>query len=195
MDVPEAATRDRLLHAAVEEFAEHGLAGARVERIAGRAQANKQLVYYYFGSKLGLFDAAVTAMAERWCSRSTAAGSLSDWLVEEADAVADEPQWTHLLAFESRQRGNAPVMSEADRRQAARAAVARVRDAQRSGRLPRGFDPAQLYLAVHALASHPASFPQLVRHVTGRAADDPAQRRAQRKFLRQLADRLSGSES
>jgi AcrR family transcriptional regulator len=179
----------------VEEFAEHGLAGARVDRIAGRARANKQLVYYYFGSKEALFDAAVTAMAERLTAASPHPGSLSEWLVDEADAVAAAPQWTHLLAFESLQRGNDAVMSEADRQRAGRAAVARVRDAQRAGRLPRGLDPAQLYLAVHALASHSASYPQLVRHVTGRSADDPAQRRAQRKFLRQLAERLAGSDA
>ncbi len=47
-------SRSRIVHAAQIEFAEHGLAGARVQRIADRAQVNKQLVFYYFGSKSGL---------------------------------------------------------------------------------------------------------------------------------------------
>ena len=51
----------RLLGAATEEFAAHGVAGARVDRIANAAGANKQLIYAYFGSKDGLFDAALTA--------------------------------------------------------------------------------------------------------------------------------------
>jgi AcrR family transcriptional regulator len=55
------ATRARLLAAAVEEFAEHGLAGARVDRLAERAATNKQLIYAYFGSKDGLFDAVLAA--------------------------------------------------------------------------------------------------------------------------------------
>jgi AcrR family transcriptional regulator len=51
------ATRARLLDAAFEEFAQHGLAGARVDRIAEAAQANKRLIYVYYGNKEQLFDA------------------------------------------------------------------------------------------------------------------------------------------
>src|SRR3954462_15098212 len=58
-----AATKALLLHAATEEFAEHGLAGARVDRIAERAGANKRLIYVYFGDKDRLFDAVVDDQA------------------------------------------------------------------------------------------------------------------------------------
>ena len=59
--------RDRdslgLLRAAARaEFAEHGYAGARVDRIAKRAGVNKQLVFYYFGSKQGLYDSTITEL-------------------------------------------------------------------------------------------------------------------------------------
>lgn len=50
--------RQRILEASRLEFGEHGLAGARVERIARRAGVNKQLLYYYFGSKRDLYHAA-----------------------------------------------------------------------------------------------------------------------------------------
>jgi AcrR family transcriptional regulator len=53
------ASRARLLDAAFEEFAQHGLAGARVDRIAEAAQANKRLIYVYYGSKEQLFDAVL----------------------------------------------------------------------------------------------------------------------------------------
>jgi AcrR family transcriptional regulator len=53
-------TKARLLDAAFEEFAQHGLAGARVDRIAEAAQANKRLIYVYFGNKEQLFDAVRT---------------------------------------------------------------------------------------------------------------------------------------
>nr|WP_062337872.1 TetR family transcriptional regulator [Herbidospora sakaeratensis] len=56
-----AATRARLLDAAYDEFVERGLAGARVERIASAASANKQAIYAYFGSKDALFDAVIDA--------------------------------------------------------------------------------------------------------------------------------------
>ena len=54
-----AATKQRILDAATAEFAEYGLAGARVDRIATRAEANKQLIYAYFGNKEELFDNAL----------------------------------------------------------------------------------------------------------------------------------------
>ena len=54
-----ARTRSRILDAATVEFARFGLGGARVDRIAERAGANKRMLYYYFGSKEELFLAAL----------------------------------------------------------------------------------------------------------------------------------------
>jgi AcrR family transcriptional regulator len=52
-----AATRRRLLDAATAEFSRYGIAGARVDRIAEAAEANKAQIYAWFSSKDGLFDA------------------------------------------------------------------------------------------------------------------------------------------
>jgi AcrR family transcriptional regulator len=49
-------TKRRLLAAAKQEFARHGLGGARVDVIAERAKANKRMLYHYFGSKDDLFQ-------------------------------------------------------------------------------------------------------------------------------------------
>ena len=54
-----AATRRRILTAAKAEFANNGLGGARVDEIAERADANKRMIYHYFGSKEGLFQAVL----------------------------------------------------------------------------------------------------------------------------------------
>ena len=51
------ATRRRLLDAAYSEFAQYGIAGARVDRIAEAADSNKAQIYHYFGGKAQLFDA------------------------------------------------------------------------------------------------------------------------------------------
>ncbi|WP_433446481.1 TetR family transcriptional regulator [Streptomyces sp. CA-142005] len=59
MGYDSAATRARLLDAAFDEFVRVGLAGARVDRIATAASANKQAIYAYFGSKDALFDAVL----------------------------------------------------------------------------------------------------------------------------------------
>ena len=53
------STQQKILDAALEEFAHHGLGGARVERIASRAGANKRMIYYYFRSKEALFLAVL----------------------------------------------------------------------------------------------------------------------------------------
>jgi AcrR family transcriptional regulator len=49
----------RIVRAAREEFSRRGFAGARVERIAKAAEVNKQLLFYYYHSKRGLFQAVV----------------------------------------------------------------------------------------------------------------------------------------
>lgn len=60
-----AATRDRIVEVATREFAEHGIAGARIERIVAAARTNKAQLYAYFGSKEGLFDAIFAGSLER----------------------------------------------------------------------------------------------------------------------------------
>ncbi len=52
-------TRQAILDAAREAFAEHGLAGARVDAIAARTGTAKRMIYYYFGSKEGLYLAVL----------------------------------------------------------------------------------------------------------------------------------------
>ena len=52
-------TQATILEAATQEFARHGLGGARVDRIAERAKTNKRMLYYYFGGKEDLFLAVL----------------------------------------------------------------------------------------------------------------------------------------
>ena len=52
-------TQQAILRAAMDEFADSGLGGARMDSIAERAGVNKRLIYYYFGSKEPLFLAAL----------------------------------------------------------------------------------------------------------------------------------------
>ncbi len=65
-------TRARILDAAIGEFSENGLAGARTEQIAEAAGVNKALLYYYFKSKQALYSAALELVAERVVLRSLA---------------------------------------------------------------------------------------------------------------------------
>ena len=52
-------SREDILAVARQEFAENGLSGARVDSIAARTQTTKRMIYYYFGSKEGLYLAVL----------------------------------------------------------------------------------------------------------------------------------------
>lgn len=58
-------TQEKILRAAVREFSTQGLSGARTDRIAASAGVNKALLYYYFQSKQGLYEAALKTVATR----------------------------------------------------------------------------------------------------------------------------------
>src|SRR5688572_29298121 len=53
------ASRADILATATKEFSEKGLSGARVDSIATRTKINKRMIYYYFGSKEGLYKAVL----------------------------------------------------------------------------------------------------------------------------------------
>ena len=57
--------RIRILEAAKQEFAAHGLAGARVDRIAANAGANKRMLYYHVGNKENLYLAVLEGAYEK----------------------------------------------------------------------------------------------------------------------------------
>jgi len=53
------ATREAILRAATKVFAKHGYAGGRIEQISKAAKSYDRMIYYYFGSKEGLFIAVI----------------------------------------------------------------------------------------------------------------------------------------
>ncbi|CAA9499007.1 MAG: Transcriptional regulator, AcrR family [uncultured Rubrobacteraceae bacterium] len=98
-----AATRNRILEAAIGEFAAYGLAGARVGRIAGASGANQRSIYVYFESKEGLFNAAlqrvigdlVGAVPLTEDDLPGYAGRMFDYLLEHPEALRMS-LWRHL---------------------------------------------------------------------------------------------------
>ncbi|MEV1172490.1 TetR family transcriptional regulator [Nonomuraea sp. NPDC049784] len=115
------ATRQRIFQAAAAEFAAHGLAGARVERVAAAAKANKQAIYLYFGGKDKLFGAVVRAKVDEVCHSNAldpcavaeSVGQLFDW-------YQDHPELIRLLLWEALEAGAGPVQGEDERRAAYR---------------------------------------------------------------------------
>lgn len=120
MTVPKSQdTRAKLLAAAHIEFAEHGLAGARVDQIAERSGVNKQRVYAYFGSKEALF-AAVLSEAFEHLTRQVPIPTTKDGLRRYAGEVFDyhrrHPDLVRLLGWEGLSYGDQAMGTEYDRR-------------------------------------------------------------------------------
>jgi len=96
---------ERLLTAALTEFARHGKAGARTQRIAQRAGVNKQLISYYFGSKDALYRATLEragqgvarALARELEPAVTAVERLRRLLRIQFDYLATHEEPTSLL--------------------------------------------------------------------------------------------------
>jgi TetR/AcrR family transcriptional regulator len=65
-------TREKILRAAIREFSEHGLAGARTSAIASAAGVNKALLYYYFRDKESLYAAGLEQVADTVASAAIA---------------------------------------------------------------------------------------------------------------------------
>ncbi len=112
---PQAAerTRNAVLQAAVEEFAERGLAGARVDKIARRAGVNKQALYYHYGNKDALFQAALEfgyVQFQPHLREWTARGALPTVAMRELvglifDHVHAHHKHSILISDENRYRG------------------------------------------------------------------------------------------
>lgn len=98
--------RDDILAAARSEFARHGFAGARVERIAKVANVNKQLIFHYFKSKYGLYLAAVSASFATWKPVSDGAAPPSEHLRHVT---------AHLVQWLGENPGVARAIAEAER--------------------------------------------------------------------------------
>src|ERR1700757_1438066 len=102
-----AATRQRLIDAARAEFAEFGIAGARVDRIAVNAEANKAQIYNYFGSKDRLFDAVWESVVQQVIeSTPIDATDLAGYAGRLADTYREYPEIRRLVSWQRLERGD-----------------------------------------------------------------------------------------
>ena len=100
----------RIVRAAREEFSRRGFAGARVERIAKAAEVNKQLLFYYYHSKRGLFQAVVRSGVTELESALTALPSptgqplerLQDALAALFEVLTAHPDLVTLISHADR---------------------------------------------------------------------------------------------
>jgi AcrR family transcriptional regulator len=145
-------TKQRIFDAATAEFTAHGVAGARVDRIAAAADANKQLIYAYFGSKRELFEGVVSEHVARFIHEvpfdaddmPTWAGRMYDFFLAHPE-VPQLGAWHTLEPKESQQR--IPIIERAIRER-----TRQIRRAQAEGRISSRVPPAELLAIANAIA-------------------------------------------
>src|SRR5882757_3235932 len=124
-------TRERILSAALAEFAAKGFAGARVDLIARRADINKRMLYHYFGNKEKLFRAVLRhKIAERRAWGLNLSSDPAERLPFWFKTACADPDWIRLLEWEALQGAGQKVIDETERRAQASDWVMRLRQRQ-----------------------------------------------------------------
>lgn len=157
------SSRAVLLAAATEAFALRGLAGARVDDIARRAQVNKQLVYHYFDSKDGLYTAVLEHVYREIREREQAL-DLSRFPAEEAmrrliefsfDYLAQHPEFVSLISDENA-HGGRHLQVSAGVEEMNRPIIDLLRETldrgTAEGVFRKGLDPLHVYLSIAGMA-------------------------------------------
>ena len=171
-------TRGRILAAATAQFAAKGLAGARVDEIARTAQVNKQLVYYYFGGKLELYNEVLGQLVEESrhkieaeAAADTAAAKMA--LLTRSGTHPNAALWQRLLGWEALETDPRDgIVREDERRGSWERHVDTVRAAQDAGELDATLDAELVAVALVSMAIFPFMLPQVVKFMTGRLPTD-----------------------
>jgi AcrR family transcriptional regulator len=179
------ATREKILAAALAEFSEKGIAGARVDAIATRAQVNKRMLYYYFGSKDELFQ---EILQRRLVDRPIHVGFSS--LGERQREIERDDDYVRLVMWEALQTPADEPANAESRRAFFESLIDTVVTLQRDGLLPDDLDPPQVVLSELLLVLGPFVLPQLTQLITGRSVHDPEFLETRRVFLTRLERHL-----
>ncbi len=193
-------TRQEILAVAREEFAEHGLSGARVDAIAARTHTSKRMIYYYFGSKEGLYlevlgqaYAGIRALERQLdlqsLSPADAIRRMAEFTVDYHDA---HPDFVRLVSIENIHHGRYIAQSEIIRNLNS-TVIAVLGDILERGRAEGLFradaDPVDVHMLMSALSFYRVSN----RHTFGRLFDrDLTGEALKQRHKHMLADAVLG---
>jgi TetR/AcrR family transcriptional regulator len=100
-------TQEAILEAATSVFAAKGLAGARIDEIASLSGSNVRMIYHYFGSKEGLYEAVISSHVSLEQSLATTADSddpvenIQKILEAYFDFCVENPSYVSLMLWEA----------------------------------------------------------------------------------------------
>lgn len=137
-------TRAAIMKAALEEFSDEGVAGARTDEIARRAGVNKALLYYYFKDKEGLYSAALEEVFSGLHDKVMAVLSSSNlgprecllrYVQAHFDYIASKPVYPRLVQREFMRTAGRTLSPTATRimEKYGKAIYSKLRDLIRSG--------------------------------------------------------------
>ena len=188
------ATRSKLLTAARREFANSGLAGARVDEIAARAGVNKQLVYHYFGDKDALYLAVLEWVYEEIRAHERELNleglpperAIRKLIESSFDHLATHPDFILLLNDENRAgarhvRGSRKL--EAMHSPLVSLVSKILSEGVRTGVFRRGINPVHLYISIAGLSYFFFSNTPTLSAIFGKDLSSAAAKRARRKHV------------
>jgi TetR/AcrR family transcriptional regulator len=188
------ATRRKLLAAARREFADSGLAGARVDEIAARAGVNKQLVYHYFGDKDALYLAVLEWVYEEIRAQERKLNltglpprqAIRKLIESSFDHLAAHPDFILLLNDEN--RGGARHVRTSRRLEAMHSPLVSMvskilSEGVRAGVFRKGINPVHLYISIAGLSYFFFSNTPTLSAIFGKDLAGAAARSARRKHV------------
>ncbi len=157
-----AKTRRRILDAAMKEFAAKGLDAARIEDIAEQAGANRRMAYYYFGSKEGLYLAALETSYLQLVEientinveRLGPIEAIEAMIAAKFEHYRRHPQYVDFVRMENLYKARHLKMSRriAEMRAPLISIIQRaLKRGEELGLIRKGVDPLDLYLSICAL--------------------------------------------
>lgn len=147
-----ARTKARLLEAAAAEFAEFGIAGARIDRIAKAAVTNKAMIYAYFGSKDELFDTVFSAhVGATLQDVDFDVTDLPGYAGRLFDYFEDDPGALRLSTWYRLERPNGVGLQAVTEINQVR--LERLQQAQADGALTKRFAPIEFLALIQAIAT------------------------------------------
>jgi len=158
-----ARTMADIVAVATREFADKGLAGGRIDEIAAATRTSKRMIYYYFGSKEGLY-VAVLEEAYRGIRAIEQGLQLDDLSPEDAlrklvgftvDYQRANPDFVRLVMNENIHRGQFLAQSKTIQQlnvPAIGAVEAVYRRGVKSGVFRKDIDPVDLHMSISALS-------------------------------------------
>jgi AcrR family transcriptional regulator len=146
-----AELRGEILEAARAEFAQYGLAGARIDRIARAAQASKERLYAHFGDKEALFREVFAAdSAEFFRAVTLRPDAVPEFVGEIYDLVVRRPEHLRMIGW-AQLEGFMLGEPQADGQPLHEHAIRAIEDAQAAGHVDRAWQPADLIAILFAI--------------------------------------------